>query len=885
MRTGSQATRTTTAHPGIGGGAVLSVTDTRVPPVAPAAIDTVAALFRCTIAEVDPVKPAITGRAGAVTYGELAARVRQAASAVMSMPGRQVGIALRHDVLALVGVLGALTAGRAFVPLDPALPGERLTEIASLADVETVLIDGAGDGVEQLRAALKRVVPRTIDMSALPSGDGPQARLRLPSDPACILFTSGSTGTPKGVVYPNRQLMHDVQLGRHLLGISATDRVGVALPYSFSAGLAACLWALTTGASLFLFDPRVEGAARLPSWVDAHGITTLHASPSLLRGVVSRMPGRRRMQTLRVVTTSGESLHSSDVEAARPHLPDDAIVVNWAGASEIASLAMHRIAASDPLPDGPLPAGTPVPGKTVSILADDGSVLPPGHVGEVLVTSVYLSQGYWRRDDLTRARYTSLPDGSVRYRTGDRGLLHLDGTLELKGRLDDAVKVRGYLVEPVEVENAIRACAGVAEAVVVVDRSPDRTRLVAYYVPAPGKIVDQAAVRRHLRRRLPEYMVPATLVPLAILPRDERGKVARSLLATTRSPATRDERPVTAREKVVAAVWCEVLGTDSIGPDDDFFALGGDSLAAIDMLAALSRRSGRTLTTADLVAAPTVAEFAAQCDTGPQPATPTLVPLQAGGDVPPLFFVAGAGDLGLVFRPLVAHLPEAWPAYGLQGNGTENRGLPDWTVAGAARRHLRAIRSVQPSGPYHLVGHSFGGLVAYELAQQLVAEGETVGLLGLLDTYVPWSDGEHAFDELDDRRPDEPAVALVLRRLSDRFRQLWATGPRRLFVDLVRHRPLLRHRLLAAQARIVHRTYRPLPYDGSATLWAADGGAAGDIPYWQGLVKGQLTIHCVEGDHHSLLRDPIVSIVARQLAEKMMSSVQHYQRLSPGRPR
>ena len=285
----------------------------------------------------------------------------------------------------------------------------------------------------------------------------------------------------------------------------------------------------------------------------------------------------------------------------------------------------------------------------------------------------------------------------------------------------------------------------------------------------------------------------------------------------------------------------------------------------------MSSRLDRTVSSADVVAAPTLREFALRCrHVRVERSIRTLVPLRTGGDLPPLFCIAGAGGLAVGFRTLVECLPEGRPVFGLQGNGVENRGVPDWTVARVARRHLRAIRSVRPHGPYHLIGYSFGGLVAYEIAQQLADAGETVGVLGLLDTYLPWSDGIHTIVEMADSGLPGRALQLVRRQPLHAVR--WSLGklPRMLVAGPVRYNGELHHEMLCIQARFVHRTYRPRPYAGPVTLYAVEGGAACDIPQWERLVEGGLTIHNLGGDHHTLLEEPMVGDLVAQLHRELV---------------
>ena len=845
---------------------VIDVGGGRVPSVR-ASAGAVAARSWEVLAGADPSRTAVASRSGALSYAELTAAVRAVDAGVSSLSqrGELVGLALPQEPSAVVAMLGVLAAGRAFVPLDPQLPAHRLSEIAKLAGLRLCLTD---DQRGQAAVSLRRVIPSMIDLSTLlPSPataatwPGQRETAVVAGDPAelaCVLFTSGSMGVPKGVVYSSWLLQHDAGLGAMVAGISRADIVGVAMPYSFAAGLTASFWALQVGATLSMYDPRVEGAEGVADWVDEHRLTTLHATPSLLRAVATCLRPGRLLPSLRLVTSSGESLYGRDVRAMQSWLSPDAVLLNWVGASEMASLCFHRIALRDEVSDGPVPAGRPVEGKTVRIVDSAGRELPRGTLGELAVTSALLADGYWGRADLTAQRFVALGRGFVKYRSGDRGLLRPDGTLELRGRLDDAIKVRGYLVEPAEVEAALLTCPNIAEAVVVAATAASGgPRLVAYYVAPPGTCDEPSAILRQLRARLPGYMVPASIVRLPALPRNERGKVDRSALPPAEArPLRASLRPMTSWQREVAALWQEVLRVDEVDLGHDFFAIGGDSLHAVALLRATAARLKVTVSSSELLRASTLEEFAAVCAGSRAGPRSGPVPLRSGSSRPPLFCVAGAGGVALELRRLADRLPVSRPVWGLQAHGMESRGLLDWSVDQAARRHIRAIRSIQPTGPYHLLGYSLGGLIAYEMAQQLTAAGETVWSLAILDTYLPQPPGR--------REVAAQAADRVMRPVGRTLRRLrYVLGiPRMQLAGLAAPKRPDHDELMCRQAFIIGGLYRPRPYDGRVSLYLAEEGAAADQPGWDQLLRGDKTVRHVAGDHPSILQDPAVWAIA-----------------------
>jgi acyl-coenzyme A synthetase/AMP-(fatty) acid ligase len=287
------------------------------------------------------------------------------------------------------------------------------------------------------------------------------------------VFTSGSTGEPKGVAWTNATLLNDAHAGRERLGFAPGDRTALVLPLAFAAGLTVVVFALLNGAGVYAYDPRVLGLRDLAAWLTSQRLTTLHATPSLLRSLLGALEPDQVLPDLRLVTTCGEPVYGYDVVALRPHLAPEAMFVNWSGSSEVASLAFFEVAPGAPVCDGVLPVGWPAAGKDITIVDEAGVPVPTGETGEVMVTSAYMSAGYWPPNADMAARFTPLPDGRTAFSTGDLGRIDDDGAVALLGRRDAAAKIRGYLVEPSEVEAALLAIDEVVDAVVT---GPSATR-------------------------------------------------------------------------------------------------------------------------------------------------------------------------------------------------------------------------------------------------------------------------------------------------------------------------------------------------------------------------------------------------------------------------
>jgi thioesterase domain-containing protein/acyl carrier protein len=422
---------------------------------------------------------------------------------------------------------------------------------------------------------------------------------------------------------------------------------------------------------------------------------------------------------------------------------------------------------------------------------------------------------------------------------------------------------------------------------VLSDEAP--TYLVAYVVPDPRAATESvAALRRRLRERLPEYMVPAVIVPMTALPRNERGKVERRSLPAAPERAS-GEPPATQWEKVVADLWGEVLGLDEIHLDDDFMALGADSLTAEEMLAQAGDRFSVSLVTSDLLEAPTLREFSHRVSLGSAslPSHPDVVSLGGRGTATPVFCFAGGGALALGFAPIARHFGDR-PVYAFQSHGLERRALPDRTVEAAADRALALMRVIQPSGPYLVVGHSFGGLVALEVARRLTDAGQEVALVGLLDTFLltgltaqdASAAAQVAQGAMVPQRLDTPPGRLsggiqvldgLLRRvLPDGVPQLpeWGRHARSKVAGVVTFAGQRQFDAHFDHTVKVARRHQPKPYDGAVLLITAENNPQG-AETWAPVLTGPLEVRDMPCEHSSMIREPHAAQVAAHLAEQI----------------
>ncbi|MDT3445760.1 thioesterase domain-containing protein [Pseudofrankia sp. BMG5.37] len=466
--------------------------------------------------------------------------------------------------------------------------------------------------------------------------------------------------------------------------------------------------------------------------------------------------------------------------------------------------------------------------------------------------------------------------------------------------------MRGYLAEPVEIEAALLGAENVSDAVVVTDRATEPPRLVAYVVPAPGSEPSPAAVRRSLLAAgLPQSAVPATVVVVPGLPRTVLGDADRTALPSAPPPLAGDE-PRNDWEEAVAGVWARALGLRTVGIHDDFRALGGDDPLVQEIAARIESELRVPLPFSAVAQANTVAELArlvAQADADIDTLRHhDVLPLRTDGAGTPLFCFVGAGGYAVVMAGIATHFAGERPVYAMQAHGLSHRAVPDWSVAAIARRHARTIRLLRPRGPYLLLGHSFGGVIALEVAQQLTAIGEEVALLTIVDSFPPTKVKltlSGSFVESHGEAPPPPTPSLAAEAEPDADGDGGAA--RKLRVMLDRAAQLARLPLTGIvqlpdtwhtdnflnQSRFLMMAYKPRPYLGRALLWDARDTETGLRPVegpWGEILTGDAVARTVVGDHNSVLREPLFGRLVDDMRAMLASAPDRDLAASPGSP-
>ncbi|MFJ9695834.1 amino acid adenylation domain-containing protein [Kitasatospora sp. NPDC101183] len=829
---------------------------------------------------------------GSLTYRQLDAAANRTARHLAAAGlgrGDVVALCLERGRDAVVAVLAAARLGAAYLPLDPAYPEARLRHMVTDSGAKVLLTQRslaaeAASADPEGRCTTVRLddpdTRRAIDAlpEAAPAG-GPD-----PDDLLYVIYTSGSTGTPKGVGVSHRATARLVH-GMPDLGFARSDTYLWNASPAFDASVFEVWTALAHGGRLAVNPPGRTDPERLGALLRENAVSVALLTPRLVNVITDLDPAC--LAPLRLLLTGGEAVSAEHVRRLRQALPGT-VVVDAYGPTEAAVIAtVHQVRELAPEASS-VPIGLPIGDTAVYVLDEGLRPVPYGAVGELYVAGHGLARGYLGRPGLTAGHFVADPfgpPGTRMYRTGDLVRWDVDGRLHFTGRSDHQVKVRGYRIETGEVERALAAHPSVSRAAVTVrdDGSGDRL-LVAYVVPAPNADAPEPAdLRRDLGRTLPAHAVPGAFVLLPELPLTPNGKLDTAALPAPASTGTAPAQPRTPAEQVLCAAAAEVLGRTAVGPDDGFFALGGDSLKAIRLVNAAGQAGLRLdlaavfqyRTLAELALAGRPEESGGAVEEGPVDLLAPLLPIRSGGSRAPLFCVHGGLGFGLPFAELARHLDPDQPVHALQAPGLGSELAPPESLAAVAEDYVARVRTVQPDGPYRLLGWSYGGIVAQAMAVRLRADGEEVALLANLDAYPDSAPDAQPTDEefLQDflteaglgtdalEHPTVPAVAALLARTG---------GPLAAFDETA-----LARLLTVMRANVdLFRAHVPETFDGRMTLLVATGSLDGqDIAVraktWERYVAGGVDVHPVDCAHPDMLAPGPAAEIGRVVESRL----------------
>lgn len=841
-------------------------------------------------ARISAHKTAVRFQGRSMSYDELNSRANQLANYLAAQglqPADVVGVAAERSPEMLVALLAVMKCGAAYLPLDPAYPASRLAFM--LTDSEARFVLASAPLPFPTSAAVVHLPDALAAAAALPAHEPTLAVAG--SNLLYVLYTSGSTGKPKGVQVTHSNVVNFLCSMQQEPGISAHDKLLAITTISFDiAGLELYL-PLVSGATLVLADAATaKDGPQLLKLMESEQISIMQATPATWRMLLEA--GWQQHAPLKALC-GGEALPP---DLAQSLLTRCDSLWNMYGPTETTIWSsVKQIGAGETIT-----IGTPIANTQLYVLDEHQQLVEAGGTGELFIGGAGVAAGYRNRPDLTAERF--VPDtfsrvpGARLYRTGDLAKLLPTGEVQCLGRLDQQLKVRGYRIEPGEIEQTLLACCSGVRAAVVDVRAvrPGDERLVAYVVPVatwlPETTQHRTAIwKAKLAAQLPAYMVPAEFCVLPALPLTPNGKLDRNALPPINFGQS--ARPVlgsgprNANEELVAAIWQDCLGIAEVNIFDDFFELGGHSLIAIQVMTRLQNETGKRLPLATLFEHATVEKLALLLTPEATPVTwDSLVPIKPQGSKTPLYIIHGAGPNVLAFNALSRNLDPEQPVYGLQAKGLNGIDEPLGTVEEMAAHYIAAITAANPHGPYALAGYSFGGIVAYEMAQQLTAAGKPVKLLALFDTnaqlalrrenFWEWVTGKtiKQFQKI----PWVVTSLLTQPKLFLKYQQwyfgVWANE---LLKAIGFPREAAASGFMQDATTIMmkntdaYRNYTLKPYAGKIDLFKARIKVEfiSEPKYfgWKKYVSGGIHIHTIPGDHDTMLLPPHNQEFARVL--------------------
>jgi amino acid adenylation domain-containing protein len=865
-----------------------------------------------------------TDRIDYATLNRRANRIAHGLIAAGIVPDDRVAIHVDRGIDMVIGLLGILKAGAAYVPLEPGYPVARLA--FQLEDsAPKALLSGRVhlDGALCAQARELGIAVHALDDDVFDarSERDPQTTVG-PRHLAYVIYTSGSTGRPKGVMIEHAGLTNYLRWAVHEYadGGRPCDSI-VSSPIAFDATVTSVYLPLLTGGRAVVLASGeelvgLEALLRSGRRWDLLKITPLH-----WRELGQRLADEGVRCDVGRFVVGGEALSQTTVRLWREVAPGARCINEYGPTETVVGCTIQEIvlgqeadsesdAAEHAAVD--VPIGRPIDNTRIYILDAARRLQPIGVPGELYIAGAGLARGYLGRPDLTAERFVDDPfvPGARMYRSGDLARWTSDGILEYLGRIDTQVKIRGFRIELGEIETALARHPAIEHAAVVTQGAAAAKRLVGFFTAKTGQgdaggAPTQDALKAFLAEQLPEYMVPTALRRLDAIPQTPSGKVDRALLERTEVDAASSGPYIAPRtwiERELVALWSDVLQRPAagIGVHDDFFELGGHSLLALRIVAGVKRRFGREVPLAALFAAPTIARFADRVGTQDTPEDEILVPIQPEGRAAPIFAIPGAGGNVLSLTELGRAFGPDQPVYGCQAPGLDGHAPPCDDVETTARRNLQALRRRQPVGPYRLIGHSYGGVVAYEMARQLIADGEGVAQLVLLDAVAPqWMhpvSTDAASADVDDGPLDD---ARLLAEVARAVAMIGGAAATRIAVE--RHRPdageafdatsvhaaligqgieIDRPRFDALLAVLkanlrAYRRYRPLPLPAGAALDARLFRATRDLQpgwprdyAWGPLLGRAPLVEDLDCDHFSMLGRDHIRAIAQALARE-----------------
>ncbi len=840
-------------------------------------------------AETKPDAIALVAGGKRFTYSRLNAMANQLACFLRTRgvgPEVLVGLCLKRSAEMIVAMLGILKAGGAYVPLDSNDPPER--QAFELQDSGAKVLVTTANLAKALPVEGRTVLRYDADWPEIARKSQanlePAARL---DHPAYVIYTSGSTGRPKGVVVTHAGLTNYLSWAAKEYGKEARRSSLLHSSISFDLTVTALYTPLLVGGRIEVLpeEPGVEALVRALRQPGIHGLVKI--TPAHLELLSRQLHPEEAAGKVELFVIGGENLTAESLRFWREVSPSTRLINEYGPTETVVGCCVYQVQPGDPF-TGSVPIGRAIENTNLYVLDPRLEPVPAGITGELYIGGSGVARGYLNRPEMTLEAFLTDPfsdePGARMYKTGDMARCREDGTLEYLGRVDNQVKIRGHRVELGEIDAALAAHASVHQCLAVArEDGPGKKQLVSYVILRQGRVVTSNELRDFLRRKLPEYMVPAHYVFLEAFPLGASGKVDRHALPVPDRTVSRQEfiAPRNASESKLAAIWTELLGVNPVSVTDNFLDLGGDSLLMTILLMRIEEQFQRQLSVPTLFEAPTVQQLAVILES-PAESTAGVIAVQPAGSLPP-FFCIGAGPL---FRPLALRLGTDRPFLSLMPTL-----LPLGQLATASQLEqiaadmVKSVFSRQKEGPYYLGGWSASGIIAYEVARQLIESGHEVALLALFDTKNPRFQASALKETWFDSRAKKIKFQFAelsrvkLKSVPAYFADKAAELSRKIDVARLQIRHKIRERLHSRSAKtpeeivaLAVRAYRPLPYGGRVLFFKAAERPPGDSwdlsCGWRDLVTGDFQVYEVPGDHRSMFLEPNVEILASIMLDK-----------------
>lgn len=869
-----------------------------------------------------------------LTYADLNRRANQLAHYLIQQgiqTGDRISVCVEPSLDIMVCILGIFKAGGVYVPLDPHHPTERLTTI--LADTEPQCLLTQSQLLDRFPHTTTPTFCLDQDWSQITpfSPENPNLPLDL-DQTAYVVYTSGTTGKPKGVMAAHRNLVHYILVAQQQFRFDAQDVMPAIARFTFSINLFELFTPLVAGGTLVVLarDHILDFKQLVPT---LQQVTVAHLSPSLLRKLVAYIQENaidpQTFRGLKHISSGGDMVATDLLETMRQIFTHSEIYVLY-GSSEISCMGTFY-----PVPlDQPVTqtrVGKPFNNVTVRLYDEHQNLVPVGVVGEVYFSGAGITQGYLNRTELTAEKFVVI-DGQRFYRMGDVGRFDADGNLELLGRADFQIKLRGIRIEPAEIEMTLRQAPGIQESIVVArELGRSEKSLVAYVVPTHADHpLEIERIRQFLQTKLPDYMIPVGFVVLKALPVNMNQKVDRHALPAPTPANLAGVKPFVAPrddyEERLAKIWETVLGINPIGVQDNFFDVGGDSLQSVSLMLLIETVFGKNLPLSTLLTEPTIEQLAAVLKQSKQSDIHhSVVLLRQGGAKPPIFLIHDGEGETLLYRNLALQLNADHPVYGIQPYSQDGFPILHTRIEEMVAYYTEQIQRVQPAGPYFLGGLCIGGFIAFEVARQLQNQGHVVAMIALIDTVdleTPlrmnlasqrlsrFTKSVNNQQHLSRQQQLLALLNIVRKKTSNLVayevqsrvtKAQYESRMRMLRFYRDRHLPLptfLQNIPVRVALKFAEKGYVPdARFEGEVLLFRAtekssvfDGTEIDDTPYtqiyddpllgWEKRVTAGVVVHDTPGGHSSMLQDPNVRVIAQTMQSYIDAAIAHYEQPS-----